>query len=80
MKNETPEMSINELPPSPLLTDIARRYLGVPTLETRNSDAQDLYDLAVWNIHAALAAAFEAGHNTAHAVISEKMQGFTANG
>lgn len=54
-------MTINELPPLPLLADIARRHLGVPSLETRNSDSLDFYDLAVWNIQAALEAAFAAG-------------------
>jgi hypothetical protein len=44
-----------------LLSDIAKKFLGVATLDTRNSDTQDFYDLAVWSIKAALAAAYEAG-------------------
>jgi hypothetical protein len=54
-------MTTNELPPLTLLADIARRHLGVSSLEARHSDSLDFYDLAVWNIQAALAAAFEAG-------------------
>ena len=46
---------------SPVLNDIARKYLGISTLETRKSDTQDFHDLAVWSIKAALAAAYEAG-------------------
>jgi hypothetical protein len=69
MSNETPEMTIDEPTPNPLLTDIARRYLGIPTLEKRNSDVQDFHDLAVWNIHAALMAAFKAGYNESQAMI-----------
>ena len=43
------------------LSDIAKKFLGVTTLATRNSDQLDFYDLAVWNISAALEAAFLAG-------------------
>jgi len=71
MSNETPEMTIEEPTPNPLLTDIARRYLGIPTLEKRNSDVQDFHDLAVWNIQAALTAAFETGYNESQAMIDE---------
>jgi hypothetical protein len=41
--------------------DIARHHLGLETLETRNSDALDFHDLAIWNIRDALLAAFAAG-------------------
>lgn len=41
--------------------DIARRRLGLESLETRNSDALDFHDLAVWSIREALIAAFESG-------------------
>lgn len=71
MSNETPEMTIEEPTPNPILTDIARRYLGIPTLEKRNSDVQDFHDLAVWNIQAALTAAFEAGYMESQAMIVE---------
>ena len=55
-------ISIAEDPECPsVLNDIAKKYLGISTLETRNSGAQDFHDLAVWRIKAALAAAYEAG-------------------
>ena len=43
------------------LDDIAQNYLGVETLKTRNRDALDFHDLAVWNIKRALKAAYVAG-------------------
>jgi hypothetical protein len=48
-------------PHSQLLEAIAKRHLGVATLETRNSGDQDFYDLAVWTIRAALEEAYAAG-------------------
>ncbi len=43
------------------LEQIARKHLGLETLAARNSDGLDFHDLGVWNIEAALKAAFEAG-------------------
>ena len=43
------------------IEDIARRVLGIETLETRSSDTLDFHDLAIWNIRKALEAAYEAG-------------------
>jgi hypothetical protein len=40
---------------------IARKILGVETLETRRSDDLDFYDLSVWQIEEALKAAYAAG-------------------
>lgn len=40
---------------------IAATSLGIETLETRRSDRLDFHDLAVWNIRAALEAAYLAG-------------------
>ena len=45
----------------PTLDHVAQTILGLETLDTRNSDRLDFHDLAVWNIKAALQAAFEAG-------------------
>lgn len=42
-------------------TDLARKHLGIPTLETRNSDELDFHDVAVWAIKAALLEAYRAG-------------------
>lgn len=44
---------------------IAKKYLGVETLKQRGLDRLDFHDLAVWNIKAALDAAYLAGHNDA---------------
>lgn len=40
---------------------IAQRHLGVETLETRRMDDLDFHDLSVWQLKAALEAAYEAG-------------------
>lgn len=44
-----------------ILTDIAREHLGIATLETRRSDGLDFHEVAVWQVKAALEAAFHAG-------------------
>jgi hypothetical protein len=44
-----------------ILSRIASEHLGIHTLETRRADRHDFHDVAVWNVKAALAAAFEAG-------------------
>jgi hypothetical protein len=44
-----------------LLEAIAREYLFISTLEQRKSDRLDFHSVAVWNVRAALAAAYEAG-------------------
>ena len=44
-----------------ILTTIASEQLGIPTLKTRLSDALDFHNVAVWQLKAALTAAFEAG-------------------
>jgi hypothetical protein len=50
----------NEIP-NDVMTKIARQHLGVETLETRRSDRLDFHEVAVWQIEAALRAAYEAG-------------------
>ena len=40
---------------------IAREILRIVTLETRRSDSLDFHDLAVWQVKAALEAAYSAG-------------------
>jgi hypothetical protein len=49
------------LQPDELLAAIASEHLSVPTLETRRSDSLDFHDVAVWQLKAALKAAFDAG-------------------
>ena len=44
---------------------IAQDVLGLDTLETRNSDGLDFSDQAVWQIKAALEAAYKAGKESA---------------
>ncbi|WP_395664150.1 DUF6900 domain-containing protein [Aestuariivirga sp.] len=44
------------------LLDIATRHItNLETLETRRSDALDFHDVAVWELRAALKAAYRAG-------------------
>lgn len=43
------------------LEQIAKKYLLVETLETRNSDDMDFYNLAVWNLKEALLEAYNRG-------------------
>lgn len=44
-----------------LFTTIATEHLGISTLKTRNSDALDFYDVAVWQVRHALEAAYQSG-------------------
>lgn len=44
-----------------LLQRIAAEHLFVETMETRNSDRLDFYDVSVWGIRQALIDAYEAG-------------------
>lgn len=46
-----------------ILTAIAKEHLGIPTLEVRNSDSLDFYEVSVWGVKAALAAAHQAGRD-----------------
>lgn len=44
-----------------ILLDIAKKHLGVTTLDTRKSDSLDFREQAVWTLKAALQDAFNAG-------------------
>lgn len=46
------------------VAEIASRILHVDNLDTRNSDALDFHELAVWSIREALVAAYNAGAAT----------------
>lgn len=50
--------------PTQTLEQIAKKTLGLETLETRNSDRLDFHDLNVASIKAALLAAYQAGQQT----------------
>lgn len=43
------------------IAEIARVHLHIETLEARRHDSLDFHNLAVWNIEAALEAAYLAG-------------------
>jgi hypothetical protein len=45
----------------PILTGIAREHLLIPTLESQRADSLDFHNVAVWQVEAALKAAFDAG-------------------
>ena len=47
--------------PDPILAAIAREHLNITTLATRRSDSLDFHNVAVWQVEAALKAAFDAG-------------------
>jgi hypothetical protein len=47
------------------INDIALRELGIVTLKMRRSDELDFHTLSVWQVRAALTAAYEAGQSSA---------------
>ena len=64
IKNATPEpveMAAERIDSNMRLSAIARDHLGIETLVTRNNDALDFHEVAVWTLVAALKAAFAAG-------------------
>lgn len=46
------------------LAEIAEQHLGIETLEEQHSDSLDFHEVAVWDVRAALAAAYAAGAAT----------------
>lgn len=44
-----------------VLNEIAKKHLGVETLETRNNDEEDFYDISVWSLKSALVEAYNKG-------------------
>ena len=46
------------------LENIANNVLGIDTLETRNSDSLDFYEVSVWGIKEALMQAYNMGKNS----------------
>lgn len=49
------------------LEPLAIQHFKAETLETRNRDDLDFYDVAVWSIRDALIAAYRAGHEQGEA-------------
>lgn len=43
------------------LAEIAKQVLNIETLATRKMDSLDFHDIAVWQLRAALEAAYRAG-------------------
>lgn len=62
-------------PSRQILTSIARDHLGIATLDTRQSDSLDFHDVAVWQVEAALKAAFDAGQSTASQPPHQRTEG-----
>ena len=48
------------------LEEIAKRWMGVETLKTRNSDSLDACTVYVWEIENALREAYEEGKRDEH--------------
>ena len=44
-----------------IIEDIAKKEFGIETLEERKMDSLDFHDVAVWQVRAALEAAYRAG-------------------
>jgi hypothetical protein len=44
-----------------LITQVARKYLGIDTLQTRHRDSLDFHEISVWQLAKALQAAYDAG-------------------
>lgn len=47
-----------------ILNEIAKKELWIETLEARNSDRLDFYEVSVWSIKKALEQAYEAGRKS----------------
>lgn len=45
----------------PIIEEIAKKFLGFETIESRNSDELDFKEVAVWQVHKALEEAFDEG-------------------
>lgn len=65
MKNE-------KLTKDALFTEISRKFLGINSLEPRNSDALDFHRVSVWQIKAAINAAYEAGKKETNKLLNDK--------
>lgn len=47
-----------------ILTNIAQNRIGAETLETRNSDNLDFYDISIWALKEMLEQAYEEGRKS----------------
>lgn len=53
------------------IREIAAKHLGFETLDTRNADALDFREVAVWSLKTSLEAAYEAGRASASQAVAE---------
>jgi hypothetical protein len=53
---------------------IAKEELNVATLDIRNSDEFDFYDVSIWSIKKALERAYQLGVNSKRNQIDEEME------
>jgi len=56
------------------ITAIAKEHLNLQTLEAGHSDELDFHELSVWQIKAALQAAYQAGIDVQKAVHNNRKQ------
>lgn len=54
-------------PASQLIADLAQQHLQISTLEVRRVDSLDFHEVTVWQVRAALEAAYQAGLDAAKA-------------
>jgi hypothetical protein len=61
-KSTTTEKGYSKMNVNEILTDIAREFLNIRTLETANSDSEDFHEVAVWSLKQALEQAYGLGY------------------
>lgn len=66
-----PSSNNRSLIPIDALTQIAKQYLDIDTLDERGRDALDFHDCAVWSIKAALKESYLLGQRSARPDVSE---------
>ncbi len=57
------------------LSQIAKKHLQIPTLDCRNSDRLDFYDVSVWTVREALNAAYDAGFSDLKRSLARQLNG-----
>lgn len=56
--------------------EIAKKFLHIETLETRNRDSLDFHQCSVWGIENALKAAYELGKKDANKKVQSEIEKF----
>lgn len=57
-----------------LIEQIAKKHFGVETIETRNSDSKDFYDVSIGAIEEALRTAYDAGKAAAAPKLQDRVR------